>query len=352
MSDNKTNPEIIDLAAEDVAVEDVRESRPAKPTKRLAQTGLIAALALLSAVAGGWFYRDLLSSYFPSDTVLAIGKRMDTIDASTLALTGQVNAVIGITDEMKSKLAAAQAAADEISKLELDSKDTRASIVTLQKALGEVRTSLDAVKTGPVSTSAGADTSGLAARIESLEKDVASLKENKAVVPDSTVLSQSLADLKAKIAAGTPYQSEFDRVQMMVPAAEGLDILQNYAGTGLSNAKGLAADLKTAIDKLPKLESAPAASSQGWWDSATSLFSNLVVVKSSGDVDWPQLALQCVGFAEQGDLTSAVSALEKTEGALPVDLQTWHDKAVARLAVEAALVKTSAAVMRQIAAKG
>ena len=51
-------------------------------------------------------------------------------------------------------------------------------------------------------------------------------------------------------------------------------------------------------------------------------------------------------------MSLAITTLEKAEGAMPVDLQKWHDRAVQRLKLEDAFSKTSGAVLRQIAAKG
>src|SRR6185295_2693222 len=77
----------------------------------------------------------------------------------------------------------------------------------------------------PVDTSAVA---ALAQRLDALEKDVASLKTVSTPTDQTAAtatLSQSLSDLKAKIAAGASYRAELERISRMVPAAAGLDTL-------------------------------------------------------------------------------------------------------------------------------
>ncbi len=367
MSDIDNTAEIIDISPEDIIEGKVEEKTPPKLAQNLQRNIAIATgLIVLSAAGGGWAYRDLLSSYLPSDQVQAMATRMDGLEATAKTLNGKVDAVIGFTDEIKSQLAAAQAATAEIAQLQTNSKDTKTAVIELEKTLATASSSIEVlnaqmaagapVANSPYSYGSGVgsipyDGTAIAARVGILEKDVQSLKQAGKAAIDTTVLSQSLADLKAKIAAGTSYQSEIEHIALMVPAAEGLDILQAHATQGLPNAMGLAAELKTAAASLPKAKPV-AAPDNSWWGYSSALLSNLVTIKFAGDEDWEQLALQVAAVAEQGDLINAVANLKKHEGALPVELQRWNDRAAARLDVERALEITSAAVLRQIAAKG
>jgi hypothetical protein len=93
----------------------------------------------------------------------------------------------------------------------------------------------------------------LSSRIDALEKDLMSLKASKnSGAADTAVLSQSLADLKAKIGSGVGYGPELERVQRLAPAAPGLDVLALNAAQGLPDAKGLAAELTALAETLPK----------------------------------------------------------------------------------------------------
>lgn len=363
MTDQNDTSDIIDIEPEDVVEHKAGEPtspQAAKPQRAALRIGLGAAVVLASAVGGGWFYREVLSSYLPSDQVQSVTLRVEALEATSAALNGKLDAVVGLTDEIKSQLAVAQSAAQNADTLangaKAESTNTKNNLTTLQTALTKANASIDELKAkiaNGVPDASGGDTSGLDARITTLEKDVASLKQSGGVAnADTSVLSQSLADLKAKIAAGTPYPDELERIKRMVPAAEGLDVLASTAAQGLPNAEGLAAELKTITAALPAPVAEPVAKDDSWWGSATEMMSGLVTIKTAGAADWQQLAAQCVGFAEQGDLAKAVTALEQAEGALPVELQTWHDRASARLALEQALEKTSDSVLRHIAAKG
>jgi hypothetical protein len=356
MNNTEQTAEIIDITPENI-VEHSPEPAAAKSASRslVPRLGLVAGIALLSAVGGGWFYRDVLSSYLPSDQVRLMAARMDGLEATAKTLNSKVDAVVGFTDEIKSQLAAAQASAAIIPQLQTDSADSKGNILALQNSLRAASLSLETLKTqfasvGPAT--GGGDNSGLVARLETVEKDIASLKQSEGNSSDLTVLSQSLADLKAKLVAGAAYKNEFDRIKLMVPAAEGLDVLQVHAENGLPNSQGLSAELKSLLAAVPQAAMSPRAPDDSWWSYATNLASGLITIKPDGASDWVQIANQSVLLAEQGDLAGAIAALDKTEGALPVELQSWHDRAMARLALEKALEQTSAAVLRQLAAKG
>jgi hypothetical protein len=363
MTDQKDTSDIIDIEPENIIEHKADESAspPSAKSQRTAlRIGLGAAVVLASAVGGGWFYRDVLSSYLPSDQVQSVALRVEALEATSAALNGKLDAVVGLTDEIKSQLAMAQSAAQNADTLarsvKTESANTKNDLDVLQAALTKANATVDELKakiaTG-TPNAGGGDTSGLDARITTLEKDVANLKQSAGVAnADITLLSQSLADLKAKIAAGTPYPDEFERIKRMVPDAEGLDVLASTAAEGLPTAQGLAAELKIITAALPTPTAEPVAKDDSWWGSATEMMSGLVTIKTAGAADWQQLANQCVGLAEQGDLAKAVTTLEEAEGALPVELQKWHDRATSRLALEQALEKTSTAILRQIAAKG
>jgi hypothetical protein len=336
--------DIIDIEPEAI----IEAPTPAPAKKKRGKAGLVIAGLLASSVAGGWLYRDVLSAYLPSDQVTAMASRIDTLEATAKTLNDKVEAAIGFNDEMKSNLAAAQVAAADVSQLKSDSTTTSDKLGTLQTELAATVAKIEELKTklasGPI-TVEPADM----ARIANIEKDLASLKQRGGTSGDTALLSQSLSDLKAKIAAGVSYKSEFDRVKNLVPAAEGLDVLQAHAASGIASAETLAAELQSFT--FPTVE-ATSTAEQSWWDYAGSLVSSVVTIKAAGTSDWQALTTQVADIAKQGDLPSALASLEKAEGALPINLQTWHDKTTARIAVEQALEKTAAAVLRQIAAKG
>ncbi|MCX7345901.1 MAG: hypothetical protein NTU78_09210 [Alphaproteobacteria bacterium] len=364
-------PQVIDLNAEDVTVDE--EPRPADPppvqpapAARKAGSAKWIALALLLGVAGGaWAYRDMLSAYLPSNAVAALQARVEVLEANGRTQADQI-AVIDQSAGSAGKLAAGleQSVKDSVAAA-AEAKSGMAALgerlAANEQALTQLRGDLDALRTAAskgTGTGGTVDNSALVAlgqRIDALEKDMASLKagSGKADAAASTAaLSQALSDLKAKVAAGVPYNDEYERIARMVPAAAGLDILALNADAGLPDAAGLAAELRAAIPALPQPAAAEAAKGGGYLDWAFDMLSGIVTVRDIGESDWPQLAEKAAALAEAGDLPQAIDVIDQAEGAKPAALSNWRDRAAGRLALLAALDQVDQAVLRQIAQQG
>ena len=366
---NRTDP-IIDLDADQV-IEDVdhvvsnNRPPPAKTASRK-RGWFFAGIALLAgALAGGWFYKDVLSVYLPSDQVRTLADKVAVLDASNGALREQLSNVDKLAAQLKSDVDSMEAKDTELAGLaEANQKSqstTNDKLASLETALGETKKVMADIAARPVVTTEGTTPSvdagaitALQQRIESLEKDVASLKVKPAEAADNRAeLSQGLSDLKAKIAAGTGYRDEYERINRMVPAATGLDVLQQHAALGLPDAKGLGGELRALIGGLPKpIVPGPVPESQSWWSGIYDSLSDLITIKVEGDVDWPSAASAAAALADSGDLPQAIEQLSKIEGSKPAGIQRWIDRANARLALEAALKSVEASVLRVIAAKG
>ena len=387
--DSAVKPQVIDLEAEDVRADpsgapaypdDESDARadmasPPPPVRggrgRAGLAGWTAAALVLGLLGGAWIYRDVLSSYFPTDEMTALRVRLDALETGGNSLGEQV-AALGRAAEGASQAAtaaetAARAAADGVSTLASRADALDARIVSAEAALNQARTDLEglrnALSTAGTGTATGtgmgdggsAVIAALGQRIDALEKDMASLKSGAGTGGDTatqtTALSQALADLKAKVAAGAGFQAEHDRIARMVPAAEGLDVLARAAATGLPPAAGLAAELRAAIPALPQPE-APPAEPDGYWDSLVETLSGIITIRDIGEADWPQLAERAAAFAEAGDLAQAIGVVDAAEGVKPSALSQWRERAAGRLALEAAVAQVSDAVLRQIAALG
>ena len=355
---------IIDLDPDQVTVErDATVSAKPAPNKRgLRWIASLAALAL-AAIGGGWLYRDVLSNYFPSDQMSQTIERTIALDKANMALQEQMHGLERIAGQLKTDVDAletkatsaagtATAASDALSGTYSRITSVEADIAKTKQTLADFSTKLAAAPQPGIT--ATPDTSGLislAARVETLEKDLAALKAGVAEKPDMSVLSQSLSDLKAKIAAGTAYDLELDRIQRIVPAAEGLDVLKVHAEKGLPDAKGLAAELTMLAAQLPKPESAAFASADdSLWTRSWNAISDLIKIREAGEADWPVSAAAAAEIADTGDLKQAIDKLATIEAAKPAPLQQWLDRANGRLVQEAALQSVSNAVLRVIAA--
>lgn len=370
-SSGSAKPSIIDLEAETIsdesnAANDPPPQPPPPPAavKRRARRWLWPALALgIAAVAGGWIYKDVLESYFPSDALKQANARIETLEAQTKTLNDQLTALANQSEQLKGISTSSQSAADTAN---ATARDAASKAADLEGRVANVENSTQSIKdevaklatTAPAATFSGSvDANALGAlaqRLDAVEKDVASLKTQRS--PNDTVavtsaLSQALSDLKAKIAAGAPYKPEYDRIVRMVPAAAGLDVLQSHAAEGLPNAKGLAEELRREISLLPKPE-VQTETDEGYLSSLWSALGSVVTVKNVGDTDLPALAGRAADLAESGDLTGAIALIDAMEGERPLILTQWRDRVQARLLLDQSLDQTAAAVLQQITSMG
>lgn len=354
MSDEKPQDDIIDIEPQVIS-----DSKPEgrKPRRNgLLSAGLVGSIALLAALSGGWFYRDVLANYLPNDELHALAMRVDALEAGNKEAAKRVDAVIALTDELKAQVGAAQAAAakstKESSDLLAESQSNGQSIADMRQALDQARADLESLKTQLANNGSGAAAAdpALVQRLDALEKSVTAAQGSPVKAPDLNNLKQAIAALSAKVADGAAFSNEFALVAQAVPAADGLDVLKAEAQTGVPNAKQLAASLNDVRAQLPKATSDGA--SNGWLNRIGEFFSNLVTVQSIGSDDWPTLAAKASALVAAGDLPQADALFASMEGQPPAPLSAWHETLQRRIKLDAALEKTKAAVAREIAAKG
>lgn len=369
-------PQVIELSADDVTEVKAGHDEPpshqadpppvAPPKRKSGSWRWIAVALLLGAIGGGWLYRDVLSAYLPSGEMTALKDQIGALEANDKALQERLAAMIASVDQANADTGRLGQSVRDVAdafnatQQKIDGVDQR--IAGAEKTLAAMKADVDklrnAVSLGGAGSGSGADAAALAAlgqRVDTLEKDIASLKQGAAGTggpSQAAVLSQSLADLKAKIAAGTGYQAEFDRIARMVPAAPGLDVLGQHASLGLPTATGLATELRDLVPSLPAPEAAAPAAEKGYWDSFWDGLTSVITIRDIGETDWRALAGDAAGLAEAGDLTGAIARIDEAEGAKPSGLTQWRDRAASRLKLEKALEETSGAVLRQITALG
>lgn len=362
------SPEVAPKEEPEVAAEEPAPPRPVpppprtKPPRRGNFAWIVVAL-IAGALVGAWLYRDVLASYFPTDQMTSMQARLADLEAETGTLNQQITAVGGAADAARQQTADLATAVSDAGTKSAAVEKTLATLdqrlAKTEEAIAAAKNDLDGLRTaisesGP--STGTPDTAALAAlaqRIDAVEKDLVSLRTSPSAGEDkeaATALSQSLSDIKAKIAAGAPYAAELDRVARMVPAAGGLDILTAHAAEGLPNTQGLAAELRAAIPMLPK---PPDITADGtYWDSVWETLTSIVRIRTIGETDWAGLAEKSAAFADSGDLAQAISLIDSAEGTKPVALSQWRDRAGQRLNLEAALEQASDAILRQVTALG
>ncbi len=360
--DSPVKPPIIDLEAEDIVLDGPSAPSPPPPPKKSKSSApwFIAAV-LTGTVAGGWFYKEVLSSYLPGNELTVAKGSIETLQAQNKTLSEQVAAISAASDQLKTQLASMSSEIQSVAgKSATAASGLDARIGAAEKAAASTRADIEKLKLMPtggtsVSGTDNAALASLAQRLDAVEKDVASLKTVSKPSDQSALansLSLSMSDLKAKIANGASYRSEFDRVSRMVPAAAGLDTLAAHADEGLPTASGLAKELTGLIPLLPKPEADVAAPDGSYMDGFWNMMNGLITIRKIGEADWPNVATQCAALAESGDLAQAVEKIDKAEGTKPVALSNWRDRAAARITLEGKLEETSLAVARQVGSLG
>jgi hypothetical protein len=390
--DGPVHPPVIDIEAEDVTPSPDVESEkttaygahaeaapPPLPPKRRSHgwrnLGLLI-LVIAALAAGAWLYKDYGQRFWPSDIFTTLANRVATLEASNKTLGDQLTSLGGTIDTLKADEAAqndslvgvdqrSKQAQGEIAALKETVGSTDSRFAQAESAIGELRLALEALKqsittAGDNLTVTAPDPAALTAlsqRLDALEGEVASLKTeiNKGGdgAETAALISQTLADLKAKFTTGAPYQDELDRIARLVPAAPGADRLTPYAATGLPDAQALAGELGTLIASLP----APAGETEteaekDYWDYLVDLLGSFVTIRVVGETDWRDVAERARAYAETNDLPAAISLIERAGGEPPAALAAWRTRAQARLDGEAALAELSTAVLRQLAAEG
>ena len=356
-------PQVIDLDAEDVIVDEPAPETPQpppefEPIRKKTSAATLPVIALLAGAAiGGWLYKDVLASYLPGNELLAAKSSIETLQAQNKTLAEQVAAISAASDDMKTRLGSLST---ELQSSASANGTFQSRITAAEAATKSAGLEIEKLKSRPAAgtTVTAADSGALASlaqRLDALEKDLASLKTTAKPSDQSamaTTLSQSLADLKAKIAGGASYRAEFDRISRMVPAAAGLETLGAHADEGLPTPQGLAKELTDLLPLLPKPETQTTTPDDSYLGGFWNMMSGLVTIRKIGEADWPSLASQCVALAESGDLPQAIEKIDKAEGVKPVALSNWRDRAAARITLEKAVEDAGQAVGRQLTSLG
>jgi hypothetical protein len=359
---SKARSPVIDLDAEDISpAADTGETEPPKeepvsspPPERTpfwTRNRITAIGAILAALLGAWLYREFGADFWPPASVSALEQRLGTVEASNRTLNQQLTSLGGTIDALKAetaKLTSTTASKDQ---------DLEARLADMDKAVSELRESITALGSGTTGNTADpAQLADLTQRIEKLEQAVAALREGGGTPPTTTTsgedfsqLSQALADLKAKFAAGVPYEEELDRIAVYVPQNPDLADLQSSASSGIANAAALGSALEALVPSLsgPGASDANTADAGGFW----AWVGTVVKIRDLNTLDWAELARSAAADAKAGDLKAAIARIEETGGDPPPKVAEWRDRARQRLKAEGALAQLTAAVAAIIAGK-
>ena len=348
MSEDKPQDDIIDVEPQIISDAPDSARRSARPGK----WGIVGLFGLVCLLGGAWLYRDMLSAYLPSNQQQALDARVDALETFSKDGAKKIDAMFALTEELKAKIGAAQAAVDkdikQIGSVSAEHEILNSKLADAQQVIDNLKVGFEDLKahSGGVANSASATSAADAARIEKLEHDVAALQAAQPKAVDATALMKSFNQLKAKAVAGEAYANQLQLLTEQTPAADGLEAVQKEAALGVPSTAQLVSTLNTITAGLPKLAPAPATTSNSWYSGITSFFSGLVTVKELGPGPVADAAAKASAFAASGDLQQAADALSAVGDGLPPALKDWKDLALRRMRLDAALDRLSASVAR------
>jgi hypothetical protein len=368
----EAEPPVLDLPAEEVA--GAAQSRPAdepkprfeEPSPNLRRLGwaravMMAALLVMAFAIGAVGYRSFGERFWPSDRSLAMDGRLSALEATTHTLTSQITGIGAIVDAMKATQAGlperidqvasvANSSAERLKRFDQQLAESEQGLKSAREAIATLRSSSSGGTNAGV---APADLDALTKRVTALEEAMAALKSAPSPPtgenPETATLSQAVADLKAKVASGAPYDSEARTISRLVPGIPAIDRLLPYAASGLPTTESLAGEIASLAASLPGPAPDAQGADNGYWSQIDRFLASIVTVRTIGEADWKVVCAKAAADAKAGNLASALSLLDQNQAALPSSVAQWRDKARARAAADAAVEEVSAAVLKALA---
>ncbi len=143
------------------------------PKKSAFPTTWLAIAVLVGAIAGGWLYKDVLSSYLPSNELITAQGRIDALEAQGKTLGDQLASVAATSDQLKTEI---QGAAEKSSAAQTATAALETRLAGLEAATQAAKTELEKLKSAPAiggTSSTAVDSiavAALAQRLDALEK--------------------------------------------------------------------------------------------------------------------------------------------------------------------------------------
>jgi hypothetical protein len=341
----KRAPPTIDLEASEVKQEtssDGAEHRP-EPSpagSRSATAAWIVAMAsgastaaLVIAVA--WYLGSSASSPPPS------APQVNTADIDALA------ARIASVESKSDKPAATApdpALAARIDTLEKSLSSLKSDVAGAKAQSDKLAADINTIKSEPVATSPPPDLSAIKERLDQLERAVraesAQVQPKTATPADDVPLRRAVAAalLDVHVRTGDPYPAALTAAKSLAPNPDALKPLDTFAAAGVPNPAGLSRELLTLVPKLQPPAADNATTGSGLVERLQAGASKLVRIErtdATGDGRGAVVG-RVTAAALRNDLTEARRELNTLSPADRAAAQAWLDKADARDAALAA----------------
>jgi hypothetical protein len=371
-------PQVIELGPEDVVVEPIEaadavaehddQARPGtaqatpgarnndapRAHRRSSYLFPIAAL-IAGALGGGWLYRDVLASYFPSPEVTQLVARLDAAEKTVTSANDRISALEQRTGTLQAQIndtsastssdldevkASSRAAGQRIEQIETALAAVRKQGSDLQARISSIGSS---ATTGPAVSQVALDE--LRVRLDAAEKELAAIKSAPPQQSRAAELAKSLTALRQAALAGKPFTAELNAISAALPAMAIDPEMKLLSSSGAPDAAALARDLDSIAGTMQPTGTSGGQESAGWFMSK---LSSLVTVRAINETDWQKLASVVGHMAASGNLGEAIQVIEKANGTLPQALADWRDRAARRMKLETSLTKFSDTVMQSL----
>jgi hypothetical protein len=224
---------------------------------------------------------------------------------------------------------------------------------TAEKAMTELRTSLQDITKNTADEISSTDIDALQNRIAALEQSAKSAQEEiaKTAATDTPArLALGAAALRDAALSGVPFAAELTQVKSLGADEKALSLLEPFAATGVPNQAALARELQALVPAMLKASGAQAPAG-GFLDRLQANAGNLVRIRpvDAPPGDDPSAVLARIEIAAaNADIASALSDLGKLNDATRAPAQSWIVKAQVRKAALAAVRQFAADAARTL----
>jgi hypothetical protein len=234
-------------------------------------------------------------------------------------------------------------------KAEADQNAAMLRLLTQRIAALEARPAPATPDLGPVEQQLGAltkTTADLSQHVDALDK---AAQQQPATDPKNTALALVLLQIRAAVDTGRPFDAEYQALVALAhdhpDIAEAAAPLAEPAASGVASRAVLAERLRELAPRIATAKPPPKAT---WKSQIVARLRALVTIRRVDDGEGQTPAEAAVVTAQHdlaaGDLAGAIAALSTLSGPNEAAAEPWLKTAKARLAVEAALRQTEAAL--------
>lgn len=304
--------------------------------------GFAGAAIMTAALLALWFAglvpsRDAESVSADPASIAALNAQIAKIEstiaklpASDASIPERLSAADNAMKSLGIALTALNKHSDEVA---ANAAETRARADASEKALTELRNSVQDLTKNSSAGLSPADVDTVQKRLGALEQVVKNAPTDR-----GARLALSAAALRDTVVSGAPFGAELDEVKSLGAGEKALAPLTPFAATGIPQAPALAQELRALIPAMLKVSSAQAPAG-GFLERLQANAGKLVRIRPldapAGD-DTSAVLTRIEIETARADIAAALADLDRLDPAARAPAQAWIGKAQARQAALAA----------------